>query len=426
MTYERLTQRSTAYVNYHHFTLESVGRHHRSRDEFETYAILAVRRAVEQGEHAIAELGDYLLKWASHPKLLRNVWGRLARFGGPAPGPNGRRYGDLTNDEVWDLLKAVSTSIQAGSYEPEPASQIWVPKDPLDPSRGTRPISLINTEDRVIQRGMVELLSPLRDPFLEDLVFGSRPRRNRLHALAQLEQMAVQSKRWVWIAEDIRDCFENVRRSRLRDVLLQRIPGQELVELIMRLIDNGRRHGIQQGGPLSPFVLNEFVDHFLDKVWKQIAPDIPVLRYVDDLLPLCRTKKEAGVAWSTLQETLRLAGMQLKEQNPIRDLRKGETVEWLGFSIGRGDDRLRVQIAAKSWSRLYGKLVLAHEKPNAPVRATEAINSARATSSRVGLPCWTASSRWPQIRALMRFPAGGHSASVGGEPTSNGWTFARM
>jgi hypothetical protein len=78
--------------------------------------------------------------------------------------------------------------------------------------------------------------------------------------------------------------------------------------------------------------------------------------------------------WHNLRETLRLAGMQLKDQSPIGDLWKGNTLNWLGFSIGRTDGGLRVRIAAKSWSRLYGKLVLAHEKPNAPLHALAAIN----------------------------------------------------
>ena len=369
MNYERLTRP----VDHRGLSFDSVSWHTRSRQEFETYAKLVVRRAVEQGPAAVAELGPHLLESAFSPKMLRCVWDHLARSGGQAPGPNGRRYSDLAGDEVWSLLQAVGQSLRDGVYLPQPARRIEVPKDPLNPGQGTRPISLINIEDRVVQRSIVELLVPLRDPHLGELVVGSRPRRSRWHALARLERLATESKRWVWLAADIQNCFENVRRNRLRDVLRKRIPGNELVEQMMRLIDNGRKHGIQQGGPLSPFLLNEYLDHFLDRRWLSNRPDIPLLRYVDDLLAVCRTKKEARQAWTLLVDTLQAAGMQLRGEAPICDLRRGETIDWLGCSIGRDGSRLRIRIAARAWSRLAGKLALAHEQPNAPLRAVAVI-----------------------------------------------------
>lgn len=166
----------------------------------------------------------------------------------------------------------------------------------------------------------------------------------------------------------------NVRRARLRDVLLKSIPEPQLVKLIISLVKNGRRRGIQQGGPLSPFLLNEYLNHFLERRWANIAPEIPLFRYVDDLLALCRTKKEATEVWKKLRDQLHSAGMQLKQENPVRDLRRGESVDWLGFTLSRDGDRLRVRIAAKAWSRLYGELTLAHEHPNAPLRAADIIN----------------------------------------------------
>lgn len=369
MNYERLALK--AYDP--HFSLESVSRHDRSREEFETYAKLAVRRAVEHGPHAKAELSPYLFKWASDPRLLRGVWGRLARSGGPAPGPNGRRYSDLCDHEVWSLLKSISMSVRGEAYKPQRARRIWVPKDPLQTERGYRPISLINVEDRVLQRAIVELLGPLREPQWDDNIFGSRSRRSRLHALARLERLATETKRWVWIADDLRDAFESVPRSRLRDVLLKSVPGEKLVELIIRLIDNGQKHGVQQGGPLGPYMLIEYLHHFLCGFWRKVMSAIPLLLYVDDLLALCKTKKEAREAWQELHQRLVAAGMELKGKEPICDLRKGESVVWLGFSLSRADNGLRVRIASTAWSRLQGKLILAHEQPNAPLRAIDMI-----------------------------------------------------
>jgi hypothetical protein len=251
------------------------------------------------------------------------------------------------------------------------------PKDLLQPERGDRPISLINIEDRVVQRALVELLQPLRDPFLCDTVFGFRPRRSRLHALAHLERIAFASSRFVWVLEDIRNAFDQVPRNRLKDILSQRVPSPELVDLIVRLANNGRRRGIQQGGPLSPLLLNEYLDHHLDRPWRQQLPDIPQLRYVDDLLLACRTKTEARQSWRHLCDMLRPAGMPLKGDSAdavTGDLRRGDHVEWLGFEIRRGAEMLDLRIADKAWRRLQSHLILAHHQPDAPLRAAAMAN----------------------------------------------------
>jgi hypothetical protein len=96
MSYERLT--IPAYDP--GFLIESVSWHSRTRKQFVDYAVLAVKRAVEGGPSAVAELGPYLLKWASDTRMLRDAWEQLARSGGQAPGPNGRRYSDLESTEV--------------------------------------------------------------------------------------------------------------------------------------------------------------------------------------------------------------------------------------------------------------------------------------------------------------------------------------
>jgi hypothetical protein len=68
--------------------------------------------------------------------------------------------------------------------------------------------------------------------------------------------------------------------------------------------------------------------------------------------------------------------MRLKgtPEGAIHDLRKDVSVEWLGFEIGKGKQELKVEIADKAWSRLGEYLALAHETPDAPLRAAATIN----------------------------------------------------
>ena len=162
---------------------------------------------------------------------------------------------------------------------------------------------------------------------------------------------------------------ERRRAGRLRERIaeptaqraLKRLPAKELVTLILKLIHNGRKRGIQQGGPLSPLLLNEYLDHFLDKPWEKAAVAIPLLRYVDDLLALCKTKKEARDACAIARAVAssRHATQRGRSHSRFAQV-AGRRLAWLLASPRRR--ALDVRIAEKAWSRLNGALMRAHER----------------------------------------------------------------
>jgi hypothetical protein len=61
-------------------------------------------------------------------------------------------------------------------------------------------------------------------------------------------------------------------------------------------------------------------------------------------------------------------------KSSVYDLRKGSSVKWLGFKISKGDNTLNVRIATKAWERLEEYLLLAHQKPDASIRAKSTID----------------------------------------------------
>ena len=144
-----------------------------------------------------------------------------------------------------------------------------IPKDRADPSRGTRPISLINIEDRVVQRAVVEVIQPLLDPLFGRNILGYRPGHGRLHALALAEQIALGEGRYVFVAEDVRDAFTRVPGREAAGLGSQHVPSEDFRRLLRRVLDTGSKHGIRQGGPLSPLLLNLYLWHFLDAPWQQ-------------------------------------------------------------------------------------------------------------------------------------------------------------
>ncbi len=188
----------------------------------------------------------------------------------------------------------------------------------------------------------------------------------------------MDGNRFVWIAKDIKNAFDNVPRGPLIDVVRKYVPSPELVTLIKQIVcvDNSKR-GIPQGGPLSPLLLNLYVYHHLERQWaKKGLADVPTIRVADDLLLLCRTKKEALAAWNSLDSLLGKAGLPLKHgfTKSTVDLRQGDSANWLGYRVWRGKNGLETKIAKHAWGHLRQHLEMAHEKPDSPLRAIDAIN----------------------------------------------------
>lgn len=355
---------------------ESVAWHVGNRSEFATRVKRAVIEAFRQGPRAIESLGPKLIEWLSDPKWLHEAWNHLATKKGSAPGPNGRRYSDLDKREVWSMLQAISEAIRNDTYRIGEAKEVKIPKDYADPSRGTRSISLLNIEDRVVQRTAFEILDRLLDPIFGRGVLGYRPRRGRLHALALAEHIASQDGRYVFVVEDIKNAFTQVPLQRLQDVLAFYVPAKELLHFVGRLLQAETKRGLRQGSPLSPLLMNLYLHHFLDQPWQKTWPTIPMIRVADDILLLCRTKKEAGQARKGLEAILKPIGMPLKatEGNSIHDFRKGDQVKWLGFMIGKDKQGMSVTIAEKAWGRLEESLMLAHMEPDSSLVAAEKID----------------------------------------------------
>jgi len=306
------------------------------------------------------------------------AWDRMARRGGKAPGPNGRQYSDLSDDEVWNLLSVIGKSIQDGQFQAGPTRLHLIPKDRSDPSRGTRRLTMLNIEDRTVQRLIVDLLQPLIDPLFGTTILGFRPGRDRVDAMALAYKVSESEHRHVWITEDIKNAFDNVPRSALMEVVAKYVPSSEMIELIRRFVDvDGKKRGIPQGGPLSPLLLNLYVYHFLERVWLNHSfSEVSLIRAADDILLLCHSSEEAQATWDLLHSLLGKAGLLLKHgfEKSTVDLSSGKSTVWLGYRIRKGQSGLETKIATRSWNRLRGHLELAHEKPDSPLRAIEAIN----------------------------------------------------
>jgi retron-type reverse transcriptase len=318
------------------------------------------------------ELAGKLFRRVADSRNLRCAIDYLASEGGSAPGRNGLMLDELDNGERWELARVLSGVIRSGRYRPGPHRTARIPKGP---GRGLRTLRISNVEDRVVERAIIQLVQPFLDPTFAATNFGYRPRLGREHALAYAEAMAEATGSWVWVFDDIKDAFDNVPLGRLLDVVRKRLGADDLVALIRTVIDNGTGRGIGQGSSLSPLLLNLYLDHLLDRPWARRWPANPLIRVADDLLVLATDRLEARTLHEHLRNQFRSAGMELKAnpETAVRDLRNGETGDWLGFRLDKGPDGLEVHPTEHCWAKLDEHLGLAHTKPAAPIRALEII-----------------------------------------------------
>ena len=261
--------------------------------------------AAEQGQHGLREIGPKLLRWAADTRSLRAAWDYLREYGGSAPGPSNLTYEDLDPKATWELLRHLSQRIQNGDYSLGPMRRRQIPKgDGLH----TRDLTLINIEDRVVQRAIVDTIQPILERTFDDCSYGFRPGRNRLQAWAQASAILQRERRYWWVVADVKDAFPSVPLRRLIDVLNRRFPTADgLLQLIEQCIDIGQTgKGLLQGAPLSPLLLNVYLDHFLDRVWRKHCPKLPLLRTADDMLILCTTEYEARMAYDSLERSCNL------------------------------------------------------------------------------------------------------------------------
>jgi hypothetical protein len=222
---------------------------------------------------------------------------------------------------------------------------------------------------------VVEILQPLLNPLLDPRSFGYRPKKGPLRALATAELLYKSGKRGVWVSADIKNAFPCVPVARLLGVLRHYLPDESLLDFLETVTEPDTRPGLRQGSPLSPLLLNTYLHHVLDRKWRVLNPKIPLLRFADDILLLCKTEKQAHDAYTSLAKLIREAGFQLKESagDAIKCVAKGESVKWMGYGIRGTEDGLSFKVTVDAWDSLREAFAAAHGKPNSPIAAMRSL-----------------------------------------------------
>jgi RNA-directed DNA polymerase len=227
--------------------------------------------------------------------VLERAW-ELVRRNRGAPGIDQVTIQQVERYGVDRLLDQLAARLKDGSYRPQPARRVFIPKP------GTaeqRPLSIPAVGDRIVQAAVKLVAEPVFEADFLACSFGFRPRRSAHDALQVLTDEAWRGRRWV-VETDVASCFESIPHDRLVQAVEERISDRNLLKLLRAMLRAGVMEqgvvrgsvtGTPQGGVVSPLLCNVYL-HRLDRAWQTRGVGV-LVRYADDGVP--RTLKEVPV-----------------------------------------------------------------------------------------------------------------------------------
>jgi group II intron reverse transcriptase/maturase len=227
--------------------------------------------------------------------VLERAWEVVRRNRG-APGIDQVTIQQVERYGVDRLLDTLAARLKDGSYQPQPARRVFIPKP------GTaeqRPLSIPAVADRIVQAAVKLVAEPIFEADMLACSFGFRPRRSAHDALQVLIDEAWRGRRWV-VETDIANCFEAIPHEGLMQAVAERVCDQSVLKLLRAMLRAGvmqdgtvRRPvtGTPQGGVASPLLCNVYL-HRLDRAW-DVREHGVLVRYADDGAP--RTLMEVAM-----------------------------------------------------------------------------------------------------------------------------------
>ncbi len=193
----------------------------------------------------------------------------LASSGAKTPGIDGIDKQAMECDLEYQL-DAIRTGLLAGSYQPQPARRVYIPKA----NGKQRPLGIPTLRDRIVQRAMLMVMEPIWESDFHRLSYGFRPERSVHHAIRtvkfQLQDSTDTVGRWV-IEGDLASYFDTVHHKLLMTCVRKRIRDARFLLLLWRFIKAGHidkglfraaSEGVPQGGVISPILSNIMLNEF--------------------------------------------------------------------------------------------------------------------------------------------------------------------
>jgi len=214
-------------------------------------------------------------------------------------------------DEAEQHLAEIAAQLGSGTYRPGTLT-------PVALRRGDGQVRLLHVpsvRDRVVERSILAVLTPVIDPWLGPFSYAYRPGLGVADAAQAIARLRDEGLGWV-ARSDFHDCFGSIPVPLLRRLLAGLIEDPPLLSLIEALLSRPAAapgsaavvHGLAQGSPLSPAWANLVLAGFDTQV---VNAGFPLVRYADDLLAFAGTRGEALEGMRVMSQAAAELGMPL-------------------------------------------------------------------------------------------------------------------
>ena len=288
---------------------------------------------------------------------LRAAFRKVASNKG-APGPD-RQGIDEVREHLDDVLMALISALQSGTYVPGDIRRVWIPKA----GGGQRGLGIPNVVDRVAQEAIRMVLEPLYEPTFHAQSHGFRPARSCHTAIAEAKRHLEAGYEWV-VDLDLEKFFDRVNHQRLMARLAERVRDRPLLVLIGQMLRAkvvmpdgvvvSTEEGVPQGGPLSPLLSNIVLDELDSELARR---GHRFVRYADDCNIYVRSERAGQRVMANVVRFIE-GRMRLKVNTSKSAVARPEERHFVGFRLRRelADGEVEVLLSKRSEERLDARI----------------------------------------------------------------------